>query len=621
MNPESATRRDIQSLRGFAVLLVVLYHAEFPYPRSGYLGVDIFFVVSGYLITGLIARDVLRGTFSLPQFYFRRAKRLWPAAYTVLVIVALAAPFFLSAAQLAQFNIQVLGAATATANFVFWSQVGYFDTAAVTKPLLHFWSLAIEEQYYLLAPVALLLAPRRFWLPGAIVVFVTSLAYCLFNPDPAARFYLIPSRAWEIAIGSIAALLPATSGARLKPLWWPAIVLLLVLPGMTFATPATGWPALAACAATAVLLLANKGTGLPGLTQLGNISYSLYLVHWPIFAFMRAAYIVEAPPREAFYVAITLSLIFAVLLYRLIERPLHLLPAPLNLQTISLAVTASAAVIALPYIVNRPSTESAFRTNYGFAARCDFATRPGPFVAGPDCRSSDHPRVLVWGDSHAMHLIPGLAKTIAGGVMQATRSSCGPFVGIASYSPGSGYYTREHAADCLAFNEEVLRYTVNSKDIRIVVLSASLSFYLDGFVLTPDTATVTDSISRTAEALRNAGKRVVFISSPPFSGFDTGACLDRKVGAKITLGGFRDCSFPRERAELVGSKMIALLSRIKEAGSTPVIDLKDHLCSSGTCIAELDGVPLYLDSSPHFSYAGSEAVAAQLAQWIEREAR
>ncbi|MDG2571002.1 acyltransferase, partial [Vibrio parahaemolyticus] len=171
-------RADIQALRGIAVLLVVIYHANVGLFPAGYLGVDIFFVISGFLITGLIKTHLEEGRFSFREFYYRRAKRLLPAAYTVIALTTIAAPFFLSDIGLQEFKFQVLGAITFTGNIALWLQSDYFAQAAETKPLLHVWSLAIEEQYYLLLPAFLLATPARLWLRVVGLLLVISLALC-----------------------------------------------------------------------------------------------------------------------------------------------------------------------------------------------------------------------------------------------------------------------------------------------------------------------------------------------------------------------------------------------------------------------------------------------------------
>src|SRR5688500_10264248 len=177
-------RTDIQALRGLAVLLVVLQHAQAGFIDAGFLGVDIFFVISGFLITGLLADQIGEGRFTFTGFYFRRARRLLPAAYATLLATAVLAFFLLDAIEWGDFTRQLAGAVTFTGNIALWQQTGYFASEAALKPLLHVWSLAVEEQYYLLLPLALWLAPRRTWLAGSVWVLGASLPFspwCLLS--------------------------------------------------------------------------------------------------------------------------------------------------------------------------------------------------------------------------------------------------------------------------------------------------------------------------------------------------------------------------------------------------------------------------------------------------------
>jgi len=197
-------RSDIQALRGLAVLLVIFQHAKAGFLPAGYLGVDIFFVISGYLITGILAREHARGGIRFGAFYFRRARRLLPAAGVTFAVTAVLAYVLLDAVEWRDFTRQLAGAVTFTANFVLLGQTGYFAHAAELKPLLHVWSLAVEEQFYLLLPALLALAPRRAWAPLLTGLLVASLALCLWweGSRPDAAFYLLPARAWELGIGS-----------------------------------------------------------------------------------------------------------------------------------------------------------------------------------------------------------------------------------------------------------------------------------------------------------------------------------------------------------------------------------------------------------------------------------
>lgn len=377
-------RTDIQVLRGFAILSVVFYHANVSIFGAGYLGVDIFFVISGFLITGLIKNRIERETFSFGEFYFRRAKRLLPAAYATFFVTALVAPFFLDAQELTDYFKQLAGAITLTGNFVLWRQTGYFEGAAELKPLLHVWSLGIEEQYYLIMPALLVLFARRYWLLGAVAVAALSLLTCLvIGPiRPNATFYLLPARAWELALGSVGAMATPGIGIQKKItiLFWPSTAALILLPTIPFGGSQPGLAALGVCTATLVIILRRHPIfEMPRcwrvMTGLGNISYSLYLVHWPLISFFNNCWIGESNNfTNAALVAI--SIILAWLLYSYIEKPIH------NLETTNRARTTlafgvfSGVLLLMPLAISHSfahDIDYSFirRPNFGFDGACE----------------------------------------------------------------------------------------------------------------------------------------------------------------------------------------------------------------------------------------------------------
>ena len=255
-------RADIQFLRGIAVLLVVFYHASFSFFEGGYMGVDVFFVISGFLITGLIKKGIEVRTFTFANFYYRRAKRLLPAAYTTFLVTCVMAYFLLTTQELSDFYNSMIGAITFTANMVLWGQGTYFGVEADLKPLLHAWSLSVEEQYYLIVPAIMVFTPRRFWSLILVVAFLASIAACvvLYNFQNAAAFYLFPARAWELLIGSAGAVYydRVNRDGYIKHFFWPSLIGILYLSINPFGGMHPGPDALLICTFTLLIILINN---------------------------------------------------------------------------------------------------------------------------------------------------------------------------------------------------------------------------------------------------------------------------------------------------------------------------------------------------------------------------
>lgn len=600
-------RADIQALRGYAVLLVVSYHLNVPLVSAGYLGVDIFFVISGYLITGLIVREIEAGNFSFKDFYFRRAKRLLPAAYVTLAVTAVAAPYFLTSPQMAQFREQLVGALTFSANFFLWSQAGYFDTLSTTKPLLHFWSLAVEEQYYLLIPLLLVAVPARYRMQIMLAIAAASIGYCFVraNADPSAKFFLLHTRAWQIGLGSIGALMTWRPPAWLAA---SAAAALLVTPLQTYANHPPSTPALVCCVATLVILLRRQPVSVRPLSDVGDFSYSLYLTHWPIIAFVHAGHFQQKPSVEALVIAGALSFITGYLLYRFVERPIHHSRISLTPATATIAVAVSAAVAVFAANPSSPAMSAATLPNYGLGRQCDHELS-GTLAL---CKTSEAASIAIWGDSHAMHLAPALK---AAGIVQLTRTGCSPFINIAPFIPGHSYFNETRARLCLEFNEAAIRHIEETPTIRIVVMAGDLSLFHEPAVTMPTSALptsdrVTHSAIEAVERLHAAGKRLVYISSAPTtSAFNIGACLARRSEGLVTFGR-SGCDQSVNEYKRESAKPIALFERISRESGAPTIKLSELLCDTSTCKAELNGAPLYLDAT-HFTEHGSELIGSK----------
>ncbi len=637
------SRLDIQVLRGFAVALVVLYHVDLVPLAGGYLGVDIFFVVSGFLITGLVRRDMEAGRFNFRDFYFRRAKRLLPAAYTTFFVTALLGLFILNRLELADLAWQVVGGVTYTANFVLWQQADYFGGESELKPLLHIWSLAVEEQYYLLLPLSLLLAGRRRWMALAVGVTLASGLLCAAGVvyKPVATFYLLPTRAWELGVGSIGALLVAGAGAPVwrraaQRLFLPAVGALLLIPVFPIGIAHPGVDALVVCVATLVVILRAHPMPRPALParvmgRLGDISYSMYLVHWPLIALINNAWVGPADEALPLWLRAALllaALVLAALQYRFVEQPFRSarigLSRPLLART---AVASLALMLMVPggsrALIDAVDYKHVRRINYGLSKACESETS---FVDSAECRTSDAPRILVWGDSFAMHLVPGLADTLP--LVQATKSACGPLLGLAPWRPlygGRGIdMSRAWAKGCLSFNDSVIEYLKRQPSIEFVVLSSPFNAYvaqgryrhLSRHELRlddneADADRTVEAMQRTVKAVRELGKQVVVVAPPPSAHFNIGACLERMTSGRLLLGAPFGCEVDAKAYAAARTEVLRLLVRMTDEAGVEVVRFDDFLCDESRCRTSIEGTLLYRDGS-HLSYDGSRLLARQM---------
>ncbi len=638
---EVPLRDDIQALRAVAVLWVLLYHAQIPGASGGYLGVDIFFVISGYLITGLIQRALLRGDFSLRAFYGRRARRLLPAAYVVLGATLLAVPWALNRKEQIDFAGQLLGALGLASNVVLWKQTGYFQGASELKPLLHFWSLALEEQYYLVLPALLVFSAARLRAAVAIAVTAASLALLAWwQPiDASGAFFLLPTRAWELGLGSIGALTGARwagTGAQrvLRRLAWPAWALLLLVPAVPkwFGAPHPGPAALVVGLATLALLLrepARLPRAAAPLIRIGDGSYALYLVHWPLLAILHNAWVgLKADPHAlmAWRVsAVLLAFPLAWALHRAVERPAKaLLTGPRGAWVLgSGTVLLAAGGVALALHKPAPGAIDFVelrKPNYGLSANCDAEE---PFDGREECRTRAGARWLVWGDSYAMHLVPGLVRVASDqGLIQATKSSCGPFPGLTPVRPELGpgnSFAPPWIEQCQAFNASVLRWLARHPEIETVVLSSLLTQYLDDTTYELQRtaggerlrggaamrAALLDDLLATVKRLRAMGKRVMVVAPPPSAPFDIAGCLERRQAHRWTIGATPGCVIDaKDDAQRRAPEHAFIEALAASDPRLPVLRFEPLLCSARTCQVERDGVPLYRDQG-HLSHEGS----------------
>ena len=625
-------RADIQALRGVAVLLVVLYHSGLEIFAAGYLGVDMFFVISGFLITEIVTRGIGENRFSFVDFYSRRVRRLLPAAYVMLMFTSIASAWLLTTSQYRQFSINLLGSLFFSANFTLWAQTGYFAPDSTYEPLLHMWSLAIEEQYYLLLPIILFLLPRRAWLTLLIIATVASLAGGLYlaTIKPSVAFFWLPPRAWELTLGSIAALVWHQDRVRrvARTLLIPGIAAIVLTPIWQVPGPTPGLGAVLICFGAAIVILAGsegvrKFALVRGLAWVGDFSYSLYLVHWPLFALTRATRLSPELAPLTSVVLIALAFGLALLLYRFVEEPLRRAPVA-GRTLVAAALGGSLAVLALSWALGQGKSHV---TGSAQLHEVEGLKRPNCFseaVVGFDgqCSQTPTPEMLLWGDSYSAHLVPGLVATARHPFAQASKGHCSPFANYAAVATANEY---QWTKGCLAFNASVIDYARRTPSLKVVILSGqyyrtlpAASIYAirnaaDGSIvraplgLGPTIAAQRDTVAK----LRSFGLRVVVVTPPPPSEFDLGVCWQRRAEGVPTAGPYRNCLFRQDNSTRSAQRFDAMMAGFEQRADVPLIRLEQALCRDGRCQIDLDRKPLFVDTG-HFSAWGSQVVGRRL---------
>jgi peptidoglycan/LPS O-acetylase OafA/YrhL len=429
-------RADIDGLRAIAVVAVVLFHAGVSQVSGGFVGVDIFFVISGYLITSLLLGEIAEGRFSLAGFYERRIRRIFPALFAVLAFCMAVATILFLPRELQNFDQSLLATTFFVSNIYFYSTTGYFAAQPDSLPLLHTWSLSIEEQFYIVFPLLLSLAigfGRRVWVWLIAALFLLSLAASIWvtNVDADAAFYLAPMRVWELMLGALLAarLLPRIEAQALRELLAIAGVALIAYAVFCF-TPATPFPGSAAlipCLGAALVIYAGEDDGtsiaakalsLWPLVFVGLISYSLYLWHWPLLVFARYWTITPLSGWQSAAIVIA-SFVLAALSWRYVEQPFRG-KRPAIPRRILLASAATAMSVAVAFGLATASTgwPTRFSPEILAAVHSDAHSVANDRMRATcktqrckDCvlGAPAPPTYAVWGDSHAAVLAPAIA--------------------------------------------------------------------------------------------------------------------------------------------------------------------------------------------------------------------
>ena len=605
-------RPDIDGLRAVAVLPVLLYHADVPGFSGGFIGVDIFFVISGYLITGIITREIDAGSFSILTFYERRARRILPALLAMIAAVLIMASILFLPSDLDGVGPSALAAIGFLSNVWLFTQTGYFQGTAEVTPLLHTWSLGVEEQFYIGLPI-LLIGIARYrpgWrLPvilGLIAVSFVWAAVKQADTDGFA-FYMLPTRAWELLAGSLLAMgaVPAVTRRCAAEFLCGAALLAIgaatalyskqtVFPGITALAPVLAAAALIHCAPGT---LAGRLLAMKGPVWIGLISYSLYLWHWPLIVFWRywPGHAVTFTSSAGLILA---SIALAWASWRFIERPFrdqNRFPSATLWRWSAGGMGIAAAAAAALWLQGGWSS----RFDAAALAYAKGASDVSPVRA--DCtadRIADHPRrcnlgravppsAVIWGDSHVVEIAWVLGERYGArgaGIAQRTRGSCPPVIG----------YDTPRDPRCALFNGAVLREIIAAPAIKTV--------YLGGYWAQPPyrDAAVDRLLDQTIARLQAAGKQVVLIGPIPPQRQPVPRLLAYQGPDAPTLptATFRADTqwftrhYPAWRQR--GVRIIAPLERLNRSGRTIIV---------------AGGAPLYYDSH-HLSLAGARHVLA-----------
>lgn len=511
-------RREIDGLRAIAVLPVIFFHAGFESFGGGFVGVDVFFVISGYLITSIILAEKQAGRFSLIGFYERRVRRILPALFFVVLVSVPFAWFWMLPMDLMEFSQSLIAVPLFASNILFWMQSDYFDTAAELKPLLHTWSLAVEEQYYVLFPLFLLVMwqLRKRWMIGMLAfAAIASLLLAQWGSlhKPSATFYLLPTRGWELLIGMFIAFHHSHGGtAKITPqgIAQPASLAgLLLIAISVFAfdknTPFPGLYALVPTLGTALILLfadsrtlAGKLLGSKLPVAIGLMSYSAYLWHQPLLAFARLRS--DRPLSDGVLVLIVAAtLLLAQFSLSYIERPFREKQRVGRRQLFRHSILVGTLIVALGvWGVATEGFDSRFTAEqravlsfakYDFEDRyrrddCYLSTTQRDWEFSPLCASTagDDDSLFLWGDSHAAALSSGL-HSLMPGVAQYTAGACPPVLDVRI--AGSPY--------CKEINRAVLSEIARSKPRRIVLHGNWSAYFTKSLVRDAD---ITETLAR-----------------------------------------------------------------------------------------------------------------------------
>jgi peptidoglycan/LPS O-acetylase OafA/YrhL len=635
MNSKLGYRPEIDGLRAVAVTGVLLCHYKVQWFAGGFAGVDVFFVISGYLITQLIHTEVAEGTFSFRAFYIRRARRLFPALFFTLFASFIAATLLFSPERLQAFSLSLIATMLSASNVLFWAHAGYFDAASNLKPLLHTWSLGVEEQFYLLWPACLFLLARwKLSTPVALLIaFAFSLAgNYLWQDHTSSIFYLLPFRLFEFAIGGSIVWLQCVKTTNLsRELMTIAGLTMIVAAYVLFSstTPFPAFPALVPCIGAAMTILGGRsrfsgsvlGSRIP--VAIGARSYSIYLAHWPLIVFYEYSIRGTLGWKGSISLSI-ITLIVASAMYSFVETPFRrkknvsfqfmearFATAAISLGILLVASSAGAWSTGWPWRLRPDQVQ--FVRDIGDVSSFKTMTYGG---VGCDTQCDTHPdkptMIYVMGDSHAQHYFYGFRIAFPEiNTRIFTFSSC-PF------------YSEEYTRDFSAYPDPA-RYDLGCREVRqaafakvrnshaLLIVSQDweniplISETTGRTLNTADMAEAATVVSRELSAMKrdlNINRLAVIGNAP--GAIDRENFVDCMTRPSLGRAG---CRKVVSEGDITRLRMIKINQelRSKLASVARFLDPFEALCDERSCRLVADGKPLYRDDS-HLTKWGSELI-------------
>ncbi len=623
-------RPDIDGLRALAILSVVLFHAFPEWIHGGFIGVDIFFVISGYLISSIIFKGLDNRTFSFSDFYIRRIKRIFPALIIVLISCLTFGWFFLLSDEYQQLGKHIFGAATFTNNFILWNESGYFDNDTSTKPLLHLWSLSIEEQFYFLWPVLLWSVYKWKIHLGKVLLFLTIsftiLHFYIFHPDRVAAFFAPYARFFELLVGaSVAYKHLHTKTKNISSLYkifksaQSFIGLGLILTGIQIITKESHFPGyyalLSPVLGSALIIDSPKESILnkylfsnKALVWIGLISYPLYLWHWPLLSFGNI--IASQMPSLSLRIAlVTSAILLASLTYYLIEKPIRLKSTKKSEHKalfLILCILILGLVGAIIYIakgvenrkasvaieINQGDTGQEILSNYLYdnfyscepkiifdeavvwkkITRCFQSKKNAPID------------IAIIGDSHAEHLFTGLAESIQNKNIVYYAKSTLPTINNIEF-------------------KNIFKYVISDKNIKIVIINA---YWKQRRLEVPKNSEFYNELFVTISALLQNNKKVIITDGVPFFTFNPKQCKYLRPLSKKN-----NCTEDKSYFYKKYNIYYEDLNKLRNLQHLTIVNTVKLFCDGQNCSMKKNGELLYRDSN-HLNFNGSKYLASEI---------